>query len=76
MGAWDGTGFVSALCWLGAARAGAEQNKQEAAVLLWLRAPLPALETIDHLTGKAFPAWVYFTLQSSSSLGCKQLPKQ
>lgn len=59
-----------------AARAGAEQSKQEAAALLWLRAPLPALETIDHLTGKAFPAWVYFALQSSSSLGCKQLPKQ
>lgn len=74
MGAWGGTAFVSALCWCGAAGAGAEQNKQEAAVLLWLRAPLPALETIDHLTGEAFPAWVYFTLQSSSSWDVNSSP--
>lgn len=33
-------------------------------------------KTTDHLTGKAFPAWVYFVLQNSSSLGCQQLPKQ
>lgn len=59
-----------------AARAGAEQSKQEAAALLWLRAPLPALETIDRIIGKAFPAWVYSALRSSASLGCKQLPKQ
>lgn len=69
------------ICQLGvvqqwAARARAEQSKLEAAALLWLRAPLPVLETIDHLTSKAFPAWVYFALQNSSSLGCKQLPKQ
>lgn len=60
-GVWGGICVSSVLVW--AARV--EQSRQKAAALPWLRAPLPALETIDHLTGKAFPAWVYSALQSS-----------
>lgn len=61
---------MSALCWCGQQ----EQSKQKAAALPWLCAPLPALETIDHLTSKAFPAWVYSALQSSSSWDVNSSP--